>query len=79
MLCGYVSGDGACGDYCVDTKERYVEILEFTHFVAFFNFSKIEENHKETLAQVFTDVRYPKQVNEVMSENLWKAMKNQGF
>lgn len=39
----------------------------------------IEENHKETLAQVFTDVRYPKQVNEVMSENLWKAMKNQGF
>ena len=30
--------------YC---KERYVEILEFTHFVEFFSFNKIGENHKE--------------------------------
>ena len=33
-----------CG---VDTKERYLEILEFTHFVSFFSFDKIGENHKE--------------------------------
>lgn len=39
----------------------------------------ILENQKETLAQVFTDVRYKKKDNEVMSENLWKVMKNQGF
>ena len=39
----------------------------------------IFENNKETLAQVFTDVRYKKEDNEVMSENLWKVIKNQGF
>ncbi len=39
----------------------------------------ILENNKETLAQVFTDVRYKKEDNEVMSENLWKIMKKQGF
>ena len=37
------------------------------------------ENNKETLAQVFTDVRYKKEDNEVMSENLWKVIKKQGF
>lgn len=39
----------------------------------------ILENNKETLAQVFTDVRYTKKDNEAMSENLWKVMKKQGF
>ena len=39
--------DGACGDCGVATKEEYVEILEFTHFVEFFSFKKIGENHKE--------------------------------
>jgi len=33
-----------CG---VDTKKGYVEILEFTHFVRFFSFDYIGENHKE--------------------------------
>ncbi|WP_291529758.1 NADPH-dependent oxidoreductase [Bacteroides sp. UBA939] len=37
------------------------------------------ENKKETLAQVFTDVRYKKEDNEAMSENLWRVMKKQGF
>ena len=31
------------------TKERYLEILEFTHFVEFFSFNKIGENHKEKI------------------------------
>ena len=39
----------------------------------------ILENNKETLAQVFTDVRYTKKDSEAMSENLWKIMKKQGF
>ena len=39
----------------------------------------ILENNKETLAQVFTDVRYTKKDSETMSENLWKIMKKQGF
>lgn len=39
----------------------------------------IEENNKETLAQVFTDVRYTKTDNEFMSENLLKVLRQQGF
>ena len=31
----------------VATKSELVEILEFTHFVEFFSFNKIGENHKE--------------------------------
>ena len=41
--------DGACGDYCGTTKARYIEALEFTHFVRFFGFDKIGENHKKKL------------------------------
>ena len=36
-----------CRDCGVATKEEYVEILEFTHFVEFFSFRKIGGNHKE--------------------------------
>ena len=39
----------ACGDCGKTTKDRYLEILEFTHFVEFFSFNKIGENHKEKL------------------------------
>lgn len=39
----------------------------------------IAENNKETLAQVFTDVRYTQKDNEFISENLFKALKQQGF
>ena len=31
------------------TQKGYIEILEFTHFVEFFSFNKIGENHKEKL------------------------------
>lgn len=43
------------------------------------NLRFVAENNKETLAQVFTDVRYTKKDSEAMSENLWKVMKEQGF
>ncbi|HJA86473.1 MAG TPA: NADPH-dependent oxidoreductase [Candidatus Bacteroides avicola] len=39
----------------------------------------ILENGKETLAQVFTDVRYTKKDAEAMSQALYEAMKKQGF
>ena len=39
----------------------------------------IEENQKETLAQVFTDVRYKKADNEYMSGILKATLKKQGF
>lgn len=39
----------------------------------------IKENQKETLAQVFTDIRYTQKDNEIISRNLLQAMRNQGF
>lgn len=39
----------------------------------------VEINNKETLAQVFTDLRYTKKDNEAMSEGMIEALKNQGF
>ena len=36
-------------------------------------------NNKETLAQIFTDIRYTKKDNETMSEGLLEALKHQGF
>lgn len=39
----------------------------------------VAENKKETLAQVFTDVRYRKSDNECMSEKLMEVLKKQGF
>lgn len=39
----------------------------------------VKENNKETLAQVFTDVRYTKKNNEYFSKVLLKVLKEQGF
>jgi FMN reductase [NAD(P)H] len=36
-------------------------------------------NHKETLAQVFTDIRYTKKDNEALSSGFMDALKQQGF
>ena len=43
------------------------------------NLKFIQENNKETLAQVFTDVRYTKKDNEATSVNLLNALRAQGF
>jgi nitroreductase len=39
----------------------------------------IKENNKETLAQVFTDVRYKKADNEFFSVKMTETLKEQGF
>lgn len=39
----------------------------------------VTENKKETLAQIFTDIRYTRKDNEYMSENLLKVLRKQGF
>ena len=36
-------------------------------------------NNKETLAQIFTDIRYTRRDNEAMSEGLLRALRRQGF
>jgi FMN reductase [NAD(P)H] len=56
----------------IDTYYHYKEQLpENQHFC--------EINHKETLAQVFTDIRYTRKDNEAMSEGLLQTLKKQGF
>ena len=39
----------------------------------------VEINNKETLAQVFTDIRYTKKDNELMSQGLFNTLLGQGF
>ena len=39
----------------------------------------VEINNKETLAQVFTDLRYTKRDNEALSKTTLEALKQQGF
>jgi len=56
----------------IDTYYIYKEQLEENrHFV--------DINHKETLAQIFTDIRYTKRDNEAMSKTLLETLKQQGF
>ena len=56
----------------IDTYYRYKEQLEENrHFC--------DINHKETLAQVFTDIRYTKKDNEAMSLGLLEVLHKQGF
>ncbi|MDR0961942.1 MAG: NADPH-dependent oxidoreductase [Mediterranea sp.] len=56
----------------IDALYAYKESL-------FENKMYVVENGKETLAQVFTDVRYTQKDNELFSEALWEAVKKQGF
>ena len=62
-------------DYTPQDIDRFYEykeqLEENRHFV--------EINHKETLAQVFTDIRYTRKDNEIMSEGLLEALRHQGF
>jgi FMN reductase [NAD(P)H] len=39
----------------------------------------VELNHKETLAQVFTDIRYTRKDNEALSAAFIETLKHQGF
>ena len=43
------------------------------------NQSFVSENKKETLAQVFTDIRYPKSNNEYFSKTFLEVLQKQGF
>jgi len=43
------------------------------------NLHFVEINHKETLAQIFTDIRYTRKDNEAMSRELFDTLIRQGF
>ena len=56
----------------IDTYYQYKEqLVENRHFC--------DINKKETLAQIFTDIRYTKEDNEAMSEGLLEVLKHRGF
>ena len=55
-------------DRFYNEKESLAESKEF-----------VKINNKETLAQIFTDIRYTKKDNEAMSEGFLEALRHQGF
>ena len=62
-------------DYTPEAIDTYYnakeQLEENRHFV--------EINQKETLAQVFTDIRYTKKDNEALSASLLETLRRQGF
>lgn len=62
-------------DYLAIDIDRFYrekeQLEENRHFVRI--------NHKETLAQVFTDIRYIRKDNEAMSQSLIETLRRQGF
>ena len=62
-------------DYCASDIDSYYREKE--HLEENIRFCEI--NNKETLAQIFTDIRYTKKDNEAMSEGMMAALRRQGF
>ena len=56
----------------IDTYYNYKESLEENKIF-------VRINNKETLAQVFTDIRYTRKDNEAMSEEMLRTLVRQGF
>ena len=49
------------------------------HRETYCDYTFVSINQKETLAQVFTDIRYTRRDNEALSETLLEALRHQGF
>ena len=64
----YCDYDETCINSIYAAKESLAENLQF-----------VKENGKETLAQVFTDVRYPKSDNEYFSKVYADFVRSKGF
>ena len=56
ILWGYVLICYVCGDYCVDTKEKLVEILYFRHFAKHFTFTPEGKNSRNKHLKNYFDV-----------------------
>lgn len=72
---GAIVHDEIYHDYSPADIDRYYgpkeELEENKEFVRI--------NNKETLAQIFTDIRYTKKDNEAMSAGMMEALRRQGF
>lgn len=66
-----------------DRYDNYSDSELLKHYSAKDNYAPnekyVRENGKETLAQVFTEIRYPRSLNEQVSESLALFLKKQGF
>ena len=62
-------------DYTPELIDRYYAAKEALPE----NQEFLKINNKETLAQIFTDIRYTKKDNEAMSATMLEALKHQGF
>ncbi|MGP1464592.1 MAG: nitroreductase family protein [Prevotella koreensis] len=67
--------DETYNDYTADRIDRFYTEKEALPE----NQEFVRINNKETLAQVFTDIRYTKKDNEAMSATLIDVLKRQGF
>ena len=69
LTVGWPAEEPACDiDAYYQAKEQLPENLDFVRI-----------NKKETLAQIFTDIRYTRKDNEAMSEGLIRTLRRQGF
>ncbi len=64
--------------YCQYSEKDIDDIYEYKESLPE-NKNFVEINNTETLAQIFTDIRYKKADNEFMSSGLMKVLKEQGF
>lgn len=62
-------------NYGVDEIMEYYQLKEQLES----SVQYVRENKKETLAQVFTDIRYKKEDNEIYSGRFINALRDQGF
>lgn len=64
--------------YRHDTKDEIIKLFK-TKEDFWPNKLFVEENKKDSLAQVFTDIRYPESVNKAVSESFLTLLKEKGF
>ncbi len=62
-----------------DYSEKDINDLYFEKESLAFHQELIKKNNKETLAQIFTDIRYTKKDNVFFSQSLLRVLKSQGF
>lgn len=62
-------------DYSAEDIEKLYAYKESLDLMKQF----VKDNNKETLAQVFTDVRYPKADNDFFSGKMLQTLRDQGF
>lgn len=64
--------------YRKDSDERIIELFKVKDDYEP-NKQFVKENNKESLAQVFTDIRYPEEMNLAVSESFMQILRDKGF